>query len=103
MRVDRSIWLTPVSLLLVSWLAIGAMSLRLPRGAQVAAVIFPPWWTAHQALSAAAAAHAAIIRTGAIPSILIVQPAPGDGLERLHAAGIWLALNPQAVGGCLTE
>jgi hypothetical protein len=99
----RTVWLAPAGLLVASWLAIAALSLRLPAGAQIAAVIFPPWWSAQQVLSAAASAHAAIVRAGAIPSILIVQPASGDGLARLRDAGVWFAVNPQAIGGCLTQ
>jgi hypothetical protein len=93
-------WLGPLSLLLVSWVAVAALSLRLPADAEIAAVVFPPWWNAQHALSAAASADAAIIRTGFLPSILIVQFAPRHGLARLHSAGAWFAMSPQAVGGC---
>ena len=41
--------------------------------------------------------------TGAVPAILIVQPAHGDGLTRLRAAGAWFALDPQAVAACFSR
>lgn len=54
-------------------------------------------------MSATASAHAAIVRTGFIPTILIVQLAEQDGLQRLREAGMWLAINPQAIAGCMTQ
>jgi hypothetical protein len=97
------IWRNAIGLLLASWVAVAYASLRLPAGAEVVAVVFPPWWDAQQAISATASANAAIIRTGIVPTILIVQLSKPDGLSRLHQAGIWLAVNPQAIGGCFTQ
>lgn len=94
------IWLNASGLLLASWIAIAALTLRLPAGAEVAAVVFPPWWSAQQAMTASASANATVIRTGVVPAILIVQLAGPDGLQRLRDAGAWLALDPQAIGGC---
>jgi hypothetical protein len=54
-------------------------------------------------MSATASANAAIIRTGIDPTILIVQLAKPDGLARLREAGVWLAVNPQAIGGCFSN
>jgi hypothetical protein len=98
-----SIWLNATCLLLASVIAVASLSLRLPPDVDVAAVIFPPWWNARQTMSAAATADAAIIRTGIIPAILIVQPAKQDGLSRLREAGIWFAVNPQAIAACFTN
>jgi hypothetical protein len=98
-----SIWRNAIGLLLTSWVAVAYVSLQLPADAEVAAVVFPPWWDAQQAMSATASANAAIIRTGIVPTILIVQLAKPDGLARLHEAGIWLAVDPEAIGGCLTK
>ncbi len=97
------IWLNASALLLASWTAVAALTLRLPAGAEIAAVIFPPWWSMQQTMSATASAGAAVIRTGIVPTILIVQLANHDGLQRLRDAGIWLALDPQAVGGCASQ
>ncbi|WP_315837028.1 hypothetical protein [Bradyrhizobium prioriisuperbiae] len=94
------IWFNAGALLLVSWIAVASLSLRLPAGAEVAAVVFPPWWSAQQAMTATASANAAVIRTGILPAILIVQLAGPDGLQRLRDAGVWLALDPRAIGGC---
>jgi hypothetical protein len=64
--------------------------------------MFPPWWNAQQALQAAASANAAFVRTTAIPAILVVRPDDRAGLNRLHEAGAWFAIDPRAVAACLT-
>ena len=52
---------------------------------------------------AATSAGAAVIRSGAIPSILVVDASGGEKLARLRAAGAWLLLDPQSIGGCWHE
>jgi hypothetical protein len=93
-------WRNPIGLLLASWIVIAALSLRLPDGAEAAAILFPPWWTAQQNIAAIASSNNAIIRTTAVPSIMVVQFTGPDGLARLREAGAWLAIDPQALGGC---
>ena len=94
-------WLNAAALLIASWIAIAALSLQARTGAEVVAVAFPPWWSAERALLAAASADAAIVRMTAIPSLLVVRPDQHDGLARLRDAGVWLAIDPQAVAACL--
>jgi hypothetical protein len=84
-------------------LAVGALlvcalfELQPVPGGPVAAV-FPLWWNGTRAVLAAAPAGA-VIRFGALPSIVILQPLPGGG-ARLRRAGAWALLNPAALGGC---
>ena len=59
------------------------------------AAVFPPWWSATQALTAAASSSQ-ILRLGGLPSIIIVRT---DHPDRLRADGAWLFLNP-ILGGC---
>jgi hypothetical protein len=94
------VWLNATALLLVSFVAVAALSLRIQPGTEVVAVIFPPWWNSQQALLAAASANAAIVRTTALPAILVVRPDDHEGLTRLHDAGAWLAIDPQAIAAC---
>jgi hypothetical protein len=96
-------WLNAAALLLASWIAITALTLRAGPGSEVVAVAFPPWWDARHAIMAAASADAAIVRMTAVPSLLIVRPDGQDGLRRLHEAGAWLAMDPQAVAACLAK
>ena len=61
--------------------------------------VFPPWWSASRALTAASDVGA-VVDSGAFPFVLIVQSQrPGLG-DRLRAAGALLLLNPLGVGGC---
>jgi hypothetical protein len=90
-------------LLVVSWIAIAGLSLQVRPGAEIVAVAFPPWWSARQVVLAAASADAAIVRTTAVPSLLVVRPDDHDGLARLRTAGAWLAIDPRAIAACLTN
>ncbi len=94
-------WLNATALLLVSFLAITALSLQARPGTEIVAVAFPPWWNAQQIFEAAASADAAIVRTTAIAAILVVRPNHHDGLSRLRQAGAWLTIDPQAIDACL--
>jgi hypothetical protein len=96
-------WFNAAGLLVASWIAIAAMSLQVRPGAEVVAVAFPPWWSTQQVFLAAASAHAAIVRMTSIPSILVVRPDDRDGLTRLREAGVWLAIDPQAIAACFAK
>jgi hypothetical protein len=92
-----------MALLCMSFVAIAALSLQVRPGAEVIAVVFPPWWSAQQALLASASANAAIVRMTALPAILVVRPDDHDGLTRLHQAGAWLAIDPKAIAACFDK
>jgi len=94
-------WLNAAALLIASFMGVAALSLQVRPGAEIVAVAFPPWWSAERALLAAASADAAIVRVTAVPSLLVVRPDQHDGLARLRKAGVWLAIDPQAVAACL--
>jgi hypothetical protein len=95
-------WANAVILLFSSWLFIAALTLQARPDTEIVAVVFPPWWNIEQTLSAAATAHAAFVRTTAIPAILVVRPDTEAGLSRLREAGAWFAIDPRAVAACLT-
>jgi hypothetical protein len=88
-------------LLVASWIAVAALTLQVRPGAEIVAVAFPPWWSAERAFVAAALAEAAIVRTTAVPSVLVVRPDQREGLARLREAGVWLVIDPQAIAACL--
>ena len=96
-------WANATGLLIASFVAVAALSLRVRPGTEIVAVAFPPWWSAQRIFAAAASADAAIVRITAIPSILVVQPDRSDGLARLRESGVWLAIDPQAIAACLTK
>jgi hypothetical protein len=39
----------------------------------------------------------------AVPSLLVVRPDQQDGLTRLRNAGVWLAVDPQAIAACISK
>ncbi len=95
--------LLPAGLAIASLLP--AFGLAEPTSGPLAAV-FPPWWSSARVLEAAASAGR-IVGVGAAPFVVIVAAEPGgrpdhDSL-RLHAAGAWLLLDPQYLGGCGTS
>jgi hypothetical protein len=96
-------WFNAAGLLVASWIAVAALSLQVRPGTEIVAVAFPPWWGTQRIFLAAASANAAIVRMTAIPSILVVRPDDHDGLTRLREAGVWLAIDPQAIAACFSE
>jgi hypothetical protein len=102
-RLRWPVWLNAAALLIASFVAVAALSLQVRPGAEIVAVAFPPWWSTEQAFRAAASADAAIVRMTAVPSLLVVRPDRHDGLARLHKAGVWLAMDPQAIAACITR
>jgi hypothetical protein len=97
------VWLNATALLLASVVAVAALSLQVRPGAEIVAVAFPPWWTSQQIFEAAASADAAIVRTTAIPAVLVVRPDDREGLTRLRQAGAWLTIDPQAIAACFNN
>jgi hypothetical protein len=96
-------WLGAAGLLMASWIAVAALTLQVRPGTDVVAVAFPPWWDTTRTIAAAASAGAAIVRMTALPSLLIVRPDGQSGLARLHRAGAWLAMDPQAIAACFSN
>jgi hypothetical protein len=96
-------WLNATLLLIASFTGIAGLSFQARPGAEVVAVAFPVWWDSQQAFSAAASANAAIVRVTAVPSLLVVRPDGVEGLSRLHAAGAWFVIDPQAIAACFTN
>src|SRR5579871_6029197 len=96
-------WLNAAALLIVSFIAITALSLQVRPGAEGVAVAFPPWWNSQRAFLASASADASIVRTTAVPSLLVVRPDRRDGLTRLREAGVWLVVDPQAITACFLQ
>ena len=83
---------------------VAALSFQVRPGTEIVAVIFPPWWSTQQAFEAAASADAAIVRTTAIPAVLVVRPDEHDGTEPVCARPArWLTIDPQAVAGCFNR
>jgi hypothetical protein len=96
-------WINATALLLASFFVVAGLSLQARPDAQIVAVAFPPWWTSQDSFAAAALANAEIVRTTALPALLVVKPDIDEGLTRLRKAGAWLTLDPQAVAACFKD
>jgi hypothetical protein len=92
-------WLAPGFLLIVSVAMAAWLGLR-PVADQPALAWFSPRVSADRAVVAAASAGALIIDRGRLPTSLVLQPDPIDGIARLHDAGAWLVVNAEFFGGC---
>jgi hypothetical protein len=90
-------------LLALSWIGLIIATLQPPPEAETVAAVFPPWWGPQRAFLAAASTGAEIIRTGAVPTILVLHMTSRDGIRRLYQAGAWFTADPVALGGCLVK
>jgi hypothetical protein len=91
-------WSLPGVLCALSLVAALALSLQPPASGPVA-LLFPPWWSAMRSV-VAAASIGSIIRLGAVPFIVVVQPDRSGSRGRIGRSEAWLVLDPQALGGC---
>lgn len=93
-------WANAAVLLVVGWIALAVLSLQVRSDTTVVAAAFPPWWSAQQAFQAAGSARSSIVRTTAIPTLLVVRPDEHEGLRRLHDAGAWFVADAKAISAC---
>lgn len=95
--VSRATQVFPAILMIVaSAVALVGFGAR-PLDASVAAGVFPPWWTAREAQTAAAGAGD-ILAAGALPFIVIVRAPHAD--QRLRAAGALFSIDARGAGVC---
>lgn len=66
------------------------------------AVVFAPWIDEATAMSRVGAAGGAVVRAGGAGFVSVVIPQSPDFENDIRAAGAWLLLDPQVVGGCMT-
>ena len=90
----------PVTTALAGFVAVAALALSPPAAGPVAA-LFAPWLSGDEVLHRVAAADAAIVRWGALDSVVVVGSERPDLSNRLRAAGAWLVVDPVAIAGCL--
>lgn len=98
-RGNCAAWLLPVCLACMGTLPQAVQVLAPKQGSPVAAV-FPPWWSQTQTATAGAGAGGAILRFGAWPTIVVLQPLQRGLAARLLAAGAWLVLSASLPAPC---
>ncbi len=83
--------------------SLGAMA-SLPQvqnGGMPAAIIFPPWMGAAEAMSLSLAAGHRVLRSGRLSSIVVVAPAAPASAAPPLPQGAWLSLALAGLAGCL--
>jgi hypothetical protein len=95
--------LPAMALLAGSLLLVLAMHLRLPKAGEQVAVVFPPGTSLVAAATALSAANARLVRPGGIDSIIVAEFAQDMSFAELIQRGMWFALDPEAIGGCLVS
>lgn len=66
-----------------------------------AAIIFPPWLDAAEAVSRSLAAGHRVLRSGRSPSIVVVAPSDAAGRPLPLPRGAWFSLVLAGLAGCL--
>jgi hypothetical protein len=98
--LSRRPLLAAILLLLVSTATLAGLEAR-PRDGRDVAAVYPPWMTGASAFERVAQAGGAIVRAGALDTILVAHGDDPDFAVRLRDGGAWLVLDPLALGGCL--
>ena len=64
------------------------------------AVVFAPWTGAGEAIARATAAGGSLVRLGALPWIVVVNPVDALYVDRAFAEGALLVLDPKKLAAC---
>lgn len=90
----------PAGLALASAILLLATGSRSP-DAREAAGVFPPWWSRHQVMQAAAAAGQ-VRDLGAAPFIIVIRDPEGRAAEKLRRAGALFSVAPAGSAVCVS-
>lgn len=71
------------------------------KGAEPVAILFPPWVPASEAVALSFAAGHQVLRSGRLPSIVVVAPAATAAQARPLPKGAWLSFALAGLAGCL--
>ena len=86
--------------LVVSFGALASLPRAQDRTVPVA-IVFPPWVAGADAVAASFMAGHRVLRSGRLPSIVVVAPAASAGGTASLPQGAWLSLALAGLAGCL--
>ncbi len=89
------------ALLVISALALLALTARPAQGLREAAVLLPPWDGLLKAEAVAAQVDGRLVDAGGLPNVYIIEAQRADLVSALYHAGAWLVINPLGAHGCL--
>ena len=96
---SRLAWL-PATLLALGSIVATVWLVLQPKAPHGLLLVFPPWWSQEEAFRAAGTTGAAVIGAGPWPNTVVVGPDGQSSSAALHAAGVWLLLDPTIPGAC---
>lgn len=100
-RDAARVWLAGAAMAALATTVVLATVLRLPSSDRPIALVFAPGTSTAEAVGSLASLDGRLIATGGFDNIIVAQFAADIGYGALRAAGVWLALEPLAFGGCL--
>lgn len=71
-----------------------------PDASRAVAVLFAPWVDSGTAMQRAGEAGARIVRFGAVPFVIVVDPERSDFAARVKARGAMMIVDPRALAAC---
>jgi len=96
-------WIAGTGLALASTLVLALLATRPAAPDEQIALVFAPWTQAGETLAGVAALDGRLVRVGSFDNVLVAVFDRPKSLASLRRHGVWLALDPLALGGCLSQ
>jgi len=96
-------WAAGGGLAVAGALLLALLASRPATPGQQVALVFAPWAAPEAAVGAVAALDGRLVRAGTFGNVLVAVFDRPTSLASLRGHGAWLALDPLALGGCLSQ
>lgn len=96
-------WSAGAVLALAGALFLFVMAARPAAPGEQVALVFAPWAEPQTAVAGVAALDGRLVRAGSFGNVLVAVFDRPTSLSSLRRHGVWLALDPLALGGCLSQ
>ena len=93
--------LPAITLILLSVLMLGGLSVKTPAAGEQVAVVFPPGTPQVRAMAKLDGLGARVVRGGAFGNVVVAHFDTARSWADLRRVGAWIAIDPLAAGGCL--
>jgi len=93
-------FLLPVAIALCGFLAVAYLTLFTSKPGEPVLVVFPPWTSQAEAVSASLTANATFIGVNSSTPVVSVAPLSNDYEARVKAAGAWFVISAFGPLGC---
>lgn len=96
-------WTAGVVLAVAGALLLALLASRPATPGRQVALVFAPWVASAEAVGAVAELDGRLVRPGTFGNVLVAVFDRPTSLSSLRRHGAWLALDPLALGGCLSR